>query len=81
MTMRCKFKCSKKIEIEYGFELEFEATTEDNSYFRFTPYGTLKVGLVSRDTADAFKVGEYYFLNLEPTDDPQASFPLEDRSV
>lgn len=66
--VRCKFKCIKKTECEYGFELEFTPVTtgskENESFFKYTPYGNLKFGTINEEAAKQFEVGKEYYIDI-----------------
>lgn len=70
-TIRCKFRCiSKKEMTQYNspqnlYEFEFYAVTdgseENKNFFKWTPNGSLKTGVVQQD---AFVVGKEYYLDI-----------------
>lgn len=63
-----KFKCIRKSELENGYEVELKPVTgtslENESYFKWTPYGNLTLGLVNKNTANDFVVGESYYIDI-----------------
>jgi hypothetical protein len=69
--IRCKFKCvSKKEMIQYNdpkpiYEFEFSAVTdgseENKNFFKWTPSGSLKTGVVQQDV---FVVGREYYIDI-----------------
>ena len=72
MTTRCKFVCDAKTETLNGYQSEMRPVTsgspENESFFRFTPHGDLKIGLVSAETARTFEVGKHYYLDISSAD-------------
>ncbi|MBR9900420.1 MAG: hypothetical protein GYB19_10220 [Rhodospirillales bacterium] len=68
MSVRCKFKCDTKIETEHGYEVGFcpvtSGSAENESFFKWTPYGELKFGTLNKEASDQFEVGKEYYLDL-----------------
>ena len=81
MTTRCKFKCEEKTEQVNGYKICFKPVThgspENESFFKWTPYGSMEIGLISAYTADMFNVGEDYYFDIssaKPVADPDSVF-------
>lgn len=72
MKTRCKFVCVGKTETLNGYQIEMRPVTtgspENETFFRFTPHGDMKIGLVSAETARGFVVGKQYYLDISPAD-------------
>lgn len=73
MTMvRAKFTMLRREESQDGFNLFFEPVTsgsvENDEFFKWTPWGELKMGTVNPDAAKAFEVGKAYYLDFTPAD-------------
>jgi hypothetical protein len=71
MNARCKFKCINLEENEYGCNVKLDVVSsgseENKTFFRFTPSGELKIGLVQTDIAHAiFKPGQEYYVDIQP---------------
>lgn len=69
---RCKFKCIAKNQSENGYELHFVPVTcgsaENESFFKWTPYGELTIGTVNAAAAAQFEPGKTYYLDLTACD-------------
>jgi hypothetical protein len=72
MTVRLKFKCTKKTEVHCAnpadnyFELEFNPVTggsdENKTFWKWTPTGQIKFNTLNMDAAKEFTAGyDYYF--------------------
>lgn len=68
MTVRAKFRCTAKNQNENGFTLIFEPATsgspENESFYKFTPWGKLEMGTVNAEAAKQFVPGEFYYLDF-----------------
>lgn len=68
--IRCKVECECVTMFKDGSEVTFKHVTsgspENESFFRWTPYGEIKLGLVNKDTAEQFKPGKQYYLDFTP---------------
>lgn len=68
MTTRAKFVVQSRTEIQSGYTIILKAVTgtseENASFFKFTPNGTLDLGLVQPDTAAAFIPGTEFYLDF-----------------
>lgn len=69
-TTRCKFKCDSVILSEHGAEVKFSPVTstspENDSFFKWTPYGEFRMGLINVDQASKFIPGQNYYIDLTP---------------
>ena len=63
---RAKFQCTKISETLQGIEAEFmpvaSGSEENDSFFKFTPYGELKMGIMNPNVK--FEVGKEYYLDF-----------------
>ena len=70
MTVRAKFTVVGKKETPTGYVIEMQPVTgggpENESFFKWTPFGKLEMGLVEQATADNFLVGKDYYLDFNP---------------
>jgi len=70
MTVRAKFKLTRRAEGAEGFNLDFQPVTsgspENDQFFKYTPWGELKIGTINADAAQSFAVGEEYYLDFTP---------------
>ncbi len=70
--IRCKFIASKKTEVATAtgneFQVEMTAVTdgsdENKEFFKYTPSGKLKLGVLEPEQADKFIVGSEYYLDI-----------------
>lgn len=66
MTVRAKLKC---ISIE-GEHVKFQClydsanSPEDNSFSKYTPWGSAEFGVSNPDAMGQFQVGEYYYFDI-----------------
>ena len=70
---RCKFKCeSKKISV-YGAEISMQPVTggskENESFFKYTPFGSFNMGLISLETAEQFVPGKEYYIDINEAEE------------
>lgn len=74
MSVRAKFKCTHKQDAgENGVNLRLEAVYgngdpnhENSKFFRWTPSGTLTMGVVNPAAAEQFDEGQEYYLDFTP---------------
>ena len=75
MTTRCKFKCEEKTEQINGYKICLKPVThgspENESFFKWTPYGSMDIGLLSTYVADMFNVGEDYYIDISSAKEPE----------
>lgn len=69
--VRAKFKCLEKQQAENGdAELHFQAVTsgspENDSFFRYTPWGDLRFNTINAAVAAQFEEGKEYYVDLTP---------------
>lgn len=68
MTVRAKFVVDKVSVTRYGTEIEMSpvsGNSADNaSFFRYTPNGSLKMGIVNPEVADEFVPGKEFYLDF-----------------
>ena len=72
----CKFEVVKKIETftvtGNEFQVDLSAVTdgseENKEFFKYTPNGKLKLGLLEPKQAAAFVVGEQYLVEITPAE-------------
>ncbi len=67
MSTRCKFKCEEVIQGESGYEYKFipvvSGSAENEAFFKWTPYGSLKFGVTEKRE---FIPGEEYYIDITP---------------
>ena len=68
MKTRAKFLVQERTETREGFRVKLAAVTgtseENASFFKYTPSGTLDMGLVSEETAKVFVPGKEFYLDF-----------------
>jgi len=70
--VRAKFKCDaiKKRDDVEGAEIYMipvvGGSEENDQFFKYTPWGSFHMGVVSTDTASLFEVGKEYYLDFTP---------------
>ena len=68
MSVRCKFKCDNILISKDGSEVTLspvvQGSAENNSFFKYTPYGSFKFGTVNADSASYFIPGEEYYIDI-----------------
>lgn len=66
--VRCKFKCTSKIEIEGGFRVTLEPVTQGSSeneqFFKWTPYDKMEFGTINETAAAQLEVGKEYYIDI-----------------
>lgn len=76
--MRAKFKLDKVTRTPHSEQLSFSAVTtkpfdtdgksEDNSFARYTPTGSLEISCTNPDLFGKFNPGECYYLDFTKAD-------------
>jgi hypothetical protein len=61
--MRCKVKLVKIIKMENGHELEYRPVTSGD-FFKFTPYGEIKLGIVNDAVVAGLEPGKEYYIDF-----------------
>lgn len=76
--IRAKFVCVEKSAGEEG-DVKLQAVThgspENEVFYKYTPYGEIKIGILNPNAFERFEVGkEYYvdFTEVSPATDEQA---------
>ena len=68
MTVRCKFKVDSKTEVLGGFSVLLtpvsHGSAENESFFKWTPYGKFEFGTINEEAAKQFKVGSEYYIDI-----------------
>lgn len=66
MAVRAKFKCIENDGENVSLEVVTSGSGENDSFFKWTPYGQLKMGTVNENAAKQFEVGKEYYLDFTP---------------
>ena len=68
MTTRAKFCVTEKTELKDGYKIKlnpvYGTTDEDKAFWKYTPSGEILIQVVQPDTAEQFKVGEFYYVDF-----------------
>lgn len=68
MTVRCKFKCESIEVTGEQKNIILRAVTngspENESFFKYTPSGTLSFGCVNERASSQFEVGKEYYIDI-----------------
>ena len=68
MITRYKFICEEKTEQINGYKICFKPVThgssENESFFKWTPFGSVEIRLIDEDIAELFNVGEDYYFDF-----------------
>lgn len=69
---RCKFVCRDKKIDENGATIYMSPVTsgskENDEFFRYTPAGEIRIGIVSLETARQFEEGKEYYIDISPAE-------------
>lgn len=72
MNVRAKFKCTALNPKDGGGNVTLEpvigGSDENDSFFKYTPYGRLEMGTINQAAFDAFEVGHSYYIDISPAD-------------
>jgi hypothetical protein len=74
MSVRAKFKLDRHETTLYGKDevrtLEFSVATADSEenkrFFKYTPYGTVKLGILNKEAWEHFELGKEYYVDFTP---------------
>lgn len=75
MTVRAKFSCIQ-IEDEYGgssvvFEPVRSGSEENREFFKYTPSGSIKLGVIGSSVSRQFQVGRDYYVDFTAAPEPE----------
>jgi hypothetical protein len=66
--VRAKFKVKSVTSFEMGSEVKLEPVTsgsvENESFFKWTPFGEIKMGLMNSELADDFAPGAEFYVDF-----------------
>ena len=70
MPVRAKFKVDRTSQTVNGTEIELSpvasGSQENEQFFKWTPYGSVKMGIVSAGAAEQFKPGAEFYVDFTP---------------
>lgn len=68
MNVRAKFTCVSVHPFDSGGNVKLEpvvgGSEENDSFFKYTPWGRLEMGTINQAAFDAFQVGQAYFIDI-----------------
>jgi len=73
MIVRCKFKCvenkpysenPEKDGVKLRFEPVVSGSSENDSFFKWTPTGSLEFYTINSTAAEQFEVGKQYYIDV-----------------
>ena len=74
MTVRAKFVCTNKEPESEGAEnitlqavYDSNPESENGLFFKYTPWGELKMGTINKEAANEFEIGKEYFIDFTKT--------------
>ena len=66
--IRAKFIVQTVHENKSGFEIDMVpvvcGSKENENFFKWTPYGSLKMGIVSKEVAEKFRPGTEFYVDF-----------------
>ena len=66
--VRAKFRVESKTETTSGICIDLSVVTgdsdENKKFFKWTPYGTLKMGTLNDEASAQFVVGKEYYIDF-----------------
>lgn len=72
LVTRAKFKVVETLKREDGNEVTLHPVTcgspENESFFRWTPYGEIKIGTINEEASKQFEVGKEYYVDFTQAD-------------
>ena len=75
MMVRAKMACVDVVPRpeNNGFEIALEpvisGSKENESFFQYTPWGSVRLGVVKAETAAHFKPGKEFYVDFTPADE------------
>lgn len=68
MSVRAKFKVIEKAITENGEKIKLtpviSGSPENESFFKWTPFGQIEIGTVNPEAAKQFEVGKQYYIDF-----------------
>lgn len=68
MSVRAKFKVTEKAITEAGDRITLQpvvgGSPENESFFKWTPYGKIEMGTINPEAAKQFEVGKEYYIDF-----------------
>lgn len=68
MTVRAKFSVKQITQTEEGYDIVLEPVVgeseENKKFFKYTPWGHIKMGIVNEEAVKEFFVGKEYYVDF-----------------
>jgi hypothetical protein len=68
----CKVVLEKLIRLRHGHEVEFTPVTggspENDSFFKWTPYGSIRLGVLNDAVIEGLEPGKTYYVRITEAD-------------
>lgn len=68
MVVRAKFKCVQKDAgvdgSHIGLDVVYSGSPENEQFFKWTPSGNIRIGVVNSAAAEQFVVGKEYYVDF-----------------
>lgn len=72
MSVRAKFRCVSVEPSGEGKQVKLEPVTcgsaENDSFFKYTPWGSLVFGTINENASSQFVPGKEYYVDLTPAE-------------
>jgi len=73
MSVRAKFKVEEVTQSTNGHSVRLVPVTggspENESFFKWTPWGEIKIGTINADAAKQFQPGQQIYVDFTPAQD------------
>ncbi len=66
MTVRAKFKVQSVSEGSVKLSAVTDGSEENKTFFKYTPYGEIQMGMVNPQTAEQFVPGQEFYVDFTP---------------
>lgn len=68
--VRAKFKVRNMVHSQDGIEINLDPVThgspENEQFYKFTPYGSIQLGVVNEDASSKFSPGQEFYVDFTP---------------
>lgn len=67
-TVRAKFVCNYKFDEYVTFSPVHSGSPENDSFFKATPGGEIRLHVLNKQALDAFEEGKSYYVDFTPAE-------------
>ena len=75
MTVRAKFSCKEiKSDVDgdvITFEPVYSGSAENREFFKYTPFGTIRLGVIGSEVSRQFQQGADYYVDFTRAPEPE----------